>query len=797
MEACTNFKSIRAKFQEELQVRYRPVVPEKPKRLPTAAIGRSGLITMSSYSAVETKTPSLPRVIFREDLKIPLGKRPVSFPSFPNTTSEVSSSVDGHNRQSLKVRNSPLMLPFSNEPKHDSTVISSKGITSPLKCIKKPIPTPFSLTKVPLCGKEIDKNGLGHLKNSSTLNVQLEESTLKTANTEAVEVHQTMLSNPGLPYSSQEYSSTPSPSESLTDSSPGSVSQFFDQHVLSTLEKAKRKLSHKNLLVCGRPKSFYSSKVLVLPTASPPSPAESESCHPETSPLKISGTSHTTVTVMELSGVMQPERLRKPLPDLTSLRPMPLKPPRPPHVDLGKYKTGIHVSDPSETVTVECVPEPEILTTGNASLEDPTVPPPEFPDFDVSAPEATDRNGINLAALELEATEFPDSLPPPPLPNEGNGLDLQALLVTCCPNNIGAQNMQSGDVPCQSSDEARNVGILASATDLAISDLRMNGSHAAFNLNSEHQLPSEPISSQQRRFHETFDNVYEDVETVPKFSFAQSSFKCKAAPKNPYADNGHVKEETWRNIWHVTQWSNTAEDQNGHTHHERKKQLSPEHHDDKELKKKEKQRLEKEKKEQKEKDKKRNEMHKKFKITGLEEPMYRARVLAASKLRKYDLPVKSGDLISIIRTVNCPKGKWLARDANNKYGYISVMNVELNIKEMLELGKKASQAAGRGQTDGDNLSFSSRSSHQNPVLTSSFTDDSEEWMYEEDTLSLSAENLSQTKAVSMPEMFDSNSSVHQTFSDWSIEDVHTQEAENFQFADIDILPPPALYADSL
>lgn len=41
-------------------------------------------------------------------------------------------------------------------------------------------------------------------------------------------------------------------------------------------------------------------------------------------------------------------------------------------------------------------------------------------------------------------------------------------------------------------------------------------------------------SSQQRRFHETFDNVYEDVETVPKFSFAQSSFKCKAAPKSEY-----------------------------------------------------------------------------------------------------------------------------------------------------------------------------------------------------------------------------------------------------------------------
>ena len=41
-------------------------------------------------------------------------------------------------------------------------------------------------------------------------------------------------------------------------------------------------------------------------------------------------------------------------------------------------------------------------------------------------------------------------------------------------------------------------------------------------------------------------------------------------------------------------------------------------------------------------------------------------------------------------------------------GYISVMNVELNIKEMLELGKKA-QAAGRGgNVDGDTISIGSR-----------------------------------------------------------------------------------------
>lgn len=46
--------------------------------------------------------------------------------------------------------------------------------------------------------------------------------------------------------------------------------------------------------------------------------------------------------------------------------------------------------------------------------------------------------------------------------------------------------------------------------------------------------------------------------------------------------------------------------------------------------------------------------------------MYHAKVMVASKVRKNDLPVKSGDTVSIIRTTNCPKGKWLARDANNK-----------------------------------------------------------------------------------------------------------------------------------
>lgn len=46
--------------------------------------------------------------------------------------------------------------------------------------------------------------------------------------------------------------------------------------------------------------------------------------------------------------------------------------------------------------------------------------------------------------------------------------------------------------------------------------------------------------------------------------------------------------------------------------------------------------------------------------------MYHAKVVVTRKVRKNDLPVKSGDTVGIIRTTSCPKGKWLARDFSNK-----------------------------------------------------------------------------------------------------------------------------------
>ncbi|XP_028817911.1 transcription initiation factor TFIID subunit 3 [Denticeps clupeoides] len=204
----------------------------------------------------------------------------------------------------------------------------------------------------------------------------------------------------------------------------------------------------------------------------------------------------------------------------------------------------------------------------------------------------------------------------------------------------------------------------------------------------------------------------------------------KRTPKNPYAEPQAAMDQTLK------------------SGRFKSKKNSAEVVEEKEQKKKEKQRekekekeKEREKKEQKEREKKENEMKKKFKISGQEEPMYEVRVMVDSKGRKDDLPVNSGDLVSIIRTTSCPKGKWLARDGAKRYGYISVKSVDLDIKDMLELGKKASKGANHtnsSQLDRGALNQDNRSLNHYPAAAESFSDDSEEWTNDED------ENLSPT-----------------------------------------------------
>ncbi|XP_017328524.1 uncharacterized protein si:ch211-188c16.1 isoform X2 [Ictalurus punctatus] len=862
MEAAIDFKSLRAKFQEGSQLKDRPVVLEKPKRfLPTAS--RAGSVTVSS---VEDKNPAIPHFNLRDDQKMLSGKWPSAMAScfFPPAANGVGSGVA---RRSLKDRHLPLVLPASstassNNPKQEATA-SSKLVTSPIKCKKKAMPTPFRPAKFSKSIKDILENA-EHPESSKP---QSEHYTVGNGFS-----HHNGGSNPGSSCPSPDQPSTPSPTAE-DPSNGGSI-----PHVLSTLERAKKRFSPKNLLVYTRPKSFYSSKG---PTGSPPPPVECENlqCDDESSSLRSGYRSANSPTltarnlpqanginhgpVLHLNGDVKPVQpgalvppLVKALPEMTSLCPLPVKPMRPPHVDLSAYRTHKR-ENTTEEATMNLGPGSGGIAAEDVAAENtPILPPPQFDaphflDFASSVLEALNTNVINLTALEMEAADFSA---PPPGPDEASDGNLQKDVIQkyvtgpAEPGNDGnLQGTSLGHGADSRSIAALEAQLLEAVTGEISMTCPQNILTDSF-ISSE--LPSEPSINQRDDNYEVCDNVYEEVESISKFSFGQNSRKRKGAPKNPYAESPG-KEETRKSVWHAAQWTGMNSEPSVVTPavwdsaaSVRKERSSPDHHEEKEARKREKQRLEREKKEQKEKEKKENEMKKKFKITGQEEPMYHARVLLDSKLRKHDLQVKTGDTVSIIRTTNCPKGKWLARDSQNKYGYISVMNVELNMKEMLELGKRASQAIGRGHVEGDTLSLSSRSSHYNPILTSSFTDDSEEWTGEDETRSHLSENMCPNRAVSMPEMFNAFPTNHHAQSADCVEDVPSQvnhealqklavffqntkddlntgaeitdaistnindpgllcdveeppydEEDQFSFADVELLPPPELYAD--
>ncbi|XP_061680228.1 FYN-binding protein 1 isoform X2 [Syngnathoides biaculeatus] len=244
-------------------------------------------------------------------------------------------------------------------------------------------------------------------------------------------------------------------------------------------------------------------------------------------------------------------------------------------------------------------------------------------------------------------------------------------------------------------------------------------------------------------------NYNEPLYSAKGKSKTEVGRKKKGPPKNPYAEAGQeFNEENNKTAWFGKG--------------DKKSTTTAEVPDDKELKKREKQRLEKErkelkekqereKKEQKEREKRANEMKKKYKVTGSEEAMYHATVTVTTKGRKDDLPLQSGDVISIIRTTNCPKGKWLARDSGNNYGYVAVDHVELDIKEMLELGRKASGTRVGSPMDEDGITTSIRTSNHYPQSTESFSDDSEEWTVDDDDAFPHA-LVSQNRALSVPDM---------------------------------------------
>ncbi|XP_012721804.2 FYN-binding protein 1 [Fundulus heteroclitus] len=499
--------------------------------------------------------------------------------------------------------------------------------------------------------------------------------------------------------------------ERAGDLSTGKRTPPSDQRILSALEKARKKASSplpESLRHTPPPEDFpYHLNPTSADAEFPPIHDEGRkalSLEPE-----VSDTDHRTPSLVlqnlaeEGSNtpleqlVVPPPPPRRVLPNPQTLGPAPEKPERQPSVNL-----------------VEFIP-----------------PPPLIPEEIPVPPEFSEPDGTNIPEFEDLADAYSLELPV----SESGNEEYTGPEVPDVPNQSEFYSNGIADPETGVHTET------AYEDDYQETPPQEQSQQAA----QDHSLPAEdPQAPYRSSAYESNEDLYEPVRVSPskKKGKINSGKKGKWAPKNPYAENA---QETAQEKPRTSRFGRSE------------KKHASDKPDEKELKKKEKQRLEKEKKElkekqgrekkeQKEKEKRENEMKKKFSITGSEEPMYQAKVNVTTKGRKHDLPVKSGDFISIIRTTKCPKGKWLARDSSNNYGYVSVSHLEMDFKEMMELGKKTSRSNAVTETetatDGKVPNHFSRSGE-------SFSDDSEEWTCEDDEPYSPGGH---TRTLSMPEM---------------------------------------------
>ncbi|KAM7410317.1 hypothetical protein PAMA_001657 [Pampus argenteus] len=508
------------------------------------------------------------------------------------------------------------------------------------------------------------------------------------------------------------------------DMSPGKKTLPCDQRIFNALEKA-RKMSTS-------PLKDTTTSYSVTPPPEDLSPPHSPTCSlPELPPIdyedragnarslkpeQVNGIDHGEASLL-LEGLTAESS--EVIPEL-----LLVPPPPPRRIVPSPESEGLAPETPARPSSVslnDFIPPSPLLQEIPAPAEFSETDTTDIPEFDDLA---SDAHSPELLVSEWGNEEFTDLDTP----------DGQNLPDLYC-NRITAPAAEVQGSPASGDEYQENP--------------QSNQPDSSFTIAQDSQTMAEPQADVGNGIYESTENVYEDIRTSSTKKKGKNDKKRKGPPKK--------KSKTGRFGKNV-------------------KKTTTEGPDEKEQKKKEKQRLEKEKKElkekqerekkeQKEKEKKENEMKKKFKITGHEDAMYQANVTVTTKGRKNDLPINSGDIVSIIRTTNCPKGKWLARDSGNNYGYIAVDHVELDIKEMLELGKKAAitRMNSSNVLDAEVASTGSRTSNHYPVSAESFEDDSEEWTCDDDDpLSSPTETadplapIGHTRALSMPDMGKTN-----------------------------------------
>ncbi|KPP77307.1 hypothetical protein Z043_103283, partial [Scleropages formosus] len=788
-ESLTGFKAIRAKFQEEIaknQGRNKPTVPDKPKQVPPAGPPSS---LLSAVSVISDNRPAvMPCVVFKDPKTGPAFKRPISQPlPLPPCTPPLFTG-DENARCSFRDKRLSLVLPVQPKQHKPQQPVSFSGFSQSDMPQKEAFPfklaSPEPMKENAFTTLADNPVGENFGEESMVAPLQLYSNTESPSQSPdalatlslAEEARSGSLWNIAMPCNfntlqTSEREHVPS-SLLLSTSSKSKSAAYEEQHPAVHANKLSSKCSPTD----DKMKEEFLQK----------SSSDLKSTSVSALAAKINGSTHRKIieTLEEIMGsgakVLQPrfqtETLppKVPLPSLQSLGPKLQKPPRPPFVDLSSYWTTMAKAHGERGL----IGAPQNLAAEHPQLQsaEPMVGDlrnSEFPDTSASDLNATEIKGLYPGHQPLSSVE-PEAQEPKVSILQALGLWSRAL------DSEVAEFIEPG----ASASEASQIPCPAPVTEsLANREPKQPARHCNFAV----FFP--------RLNYDTTDNLYEDVENVRKLHRGHHTWKRKSIPKNPYAESQN--EDGRKSAW----FHNPC--------HGRK--VSPEDHEDKELKKREKHRLEREKKEQKEREKKEQEMKKKFKITGEEEPMYQAKVTVASKGRKGDLPVQTGDVVSIIRTTDCPKGKWLARDSNNRYGYVPVMNVELDIKEMLELGKKASQAACRGTMEGDYVSDGSRGHIQTLLMPeTSFTNGNAQLAFS-DISSEDSSMLARHEALQkLASFFEQQQETGDTTENEDInlkteeqfeffcsveEQMCLQQEDDFQVSDLMILPPPEPYAD--
>uniref|UniRef100_A0A8C6KWY1 Uncharacterized protein n=1 Tax=Nothobranchius furzeri TaxID=105023 RepID=A0A8C6KWY1_NOTFU len=591
-DRAIDFKALRAKFQDEgLQGRSkcsRPAVAEKPKHVPPSG-GHCSAVLCGINMAVESNTPVVPRVFFRDRLRASGDKRPTSVPPQPLQTSPSFELANGDRttRPSLKDRNMPLVLPVPSVKEQRLGAPSEKelklelesGKEAPTHDIseKKAMLLPFKSVQAPQVGGEDGEDLTDADLTNRPLSAPGELLSTEKQTEDGVSL-QSDQSASEHPLSSPEISIASS-SESHADS---------DNRITSTLEKAMKTFSRGQMFISTKTKTLlspdftYRDKIFLSPRkspeglTSPPLGLSHLACISARPFFKTSSSSRKSAFDKQLvrdkadgpsvkSAGRNPScvPLKKPLLDLQKLGPAPAKPPRPPVVDLTCYHTlTVKNGSPGETWRKK-----ERLEGPPAS--NPVLDAPEFPDFENVEVDAAAESSKSSIVHELPLTK---------------------------------QQSHSQEAAVDSYEAY--LGVAEKSSFLEEPELRSQTT-------SNDESRTQPSDHQQDSYYETSD-VYEDVGGINRLVSGQISTKRKSKLKNPYADSRPKKEGVYVNKWPRHPWINTSLEHPAHLAH--REHLSPSTADHKEQRKREKQRMERERKEQKEREKKENEMKKKFKV---------------------------------------------------------------------------------------------------------------------------------------------------------------------------------------